>query len=56
MLVVSEVTWRIVEGYFTGECLGQRCLKGLSEPMRLWLVTGESPSRERVEVASILMR
>ena len=53
-LVVSEVTWKIVEGYFTGKCLGQWELKGVSEPMRLWLVTGESPSRERIEVASIL--
>ncbi|MGB7798555.1 MAG: adenylate/guanylate cyclase domain-containing protein [Pseudonocardiaceae bacterium] len=53
-LVVSEVTWRIVEGYVTGKCIGQWQLKGVSEPMRLWLVTGESPSRERVEVASML--
>lgn len=53
-LVVSEVTWKIVEGYFTGTCLGERWLKGVSEPVRLWLVTGESPSRERVEVASVL--
>ena len=53
-LVVSEVTWRIVEGYVTGKCIGQWQLKGVSEPMRLWLVTGESPLRERVEVASML--
>ena len=53
-LVVSDVTWRIVEGYVTGKCIGQWQLKGVSEPMRLWLVTGESPSRERVEVASML--
>jgi class 3 adenylate cyclase/tetratricopeptide (TPR) repeat protein len=53
-LVVSEVTWRIAEGYFKGKCLGEWQLKGVSEPMRLWLVTGESPSRERVEVASML--
>jgi class 3 adenylate cyclase/tetratricopeptide (TPR) repeat protein len=53
-LVVSEVTWRIAEGYFTGKCLGEWRLKGVSEPMRLWLVTGESPSRERVEVAGML--
>jgi class 3 adenylate cyclase/tetratricopeptide (TPR) repeat protein len=53
-LVVSEVTWKIVEGYFTGKCLGQRRLKSVSEPIRLWLVTGESSSRERIEVASIL--
>jgi class 3 adenylate cyclase len=53
-LVVSEASWKIVEGYFTGKCLGEWQLKGVSEPMRLWLVTGESPSTERVEVASIL--
>ena len=53
-LVVSEVTWKIVEGYFTGKCLGEWRLKGVSEPMRLWLVRGESPSRERVEVADTL--
>lgn len=53
-LVVSEVTWKIVEGYVTGKCLGQWQLKGVSEPMRLWLITGESLSRERIEVASIL--
>ncbi|MGH3782688.1 MAG: AAA family ATPase, partial [Pseudonocardiaceae bacterium] len=53
-LVVSEVTWKIVEGYVTGKCLGEWELKGVSEPMRLWLITGESPSRERIEVASIL--
>jgi class 3 adenylate cyclase/tetratricopeptide (TPR) repeat protein len=53
-LVVSDVTWRIVKGYFKGKCLGEWRLKGVREPMRLWLVTGESPSRERVEVASML--
>ena len=53
-LVVSEVTWKIVEGYFTGKCLGQRLLKGVAEPMRLWLVRRESASRERIEVASVL--
>ena len=53
-LTVSETTWKIVEGYFTGKCLGDSYLRGLSGPMRLWLVTGQSPSRERVEVATVL--
>jgi class 3 adenylate cyclase/tetratricopeptide (TPR) repeat protein len=53
-LVVSDVTWKIVKGYFTGKCLGDWRLRGVSERMRLWLVTGESASRERVEVVSIL--
>jgi len=53
-LVLSDVTWKIVEGYFAGKCLGEWQLKGVSKPMKLWLVTGESASRERVEVAGVL--
>jgi class 3 adenylate cyclase/tetratricopeptide (TPR) repeat protein len=53
-LTVSDATWRIVEGYVTGECLGEFELKGVSKPMRLWLITGVSGSRERIEVASRL--
>lgn len=53
-LLVSEVTWKIVEGYFTGKCLGEWRLKGVSEPMRLWLIRGENPSRERIDVLSLL--
>ncbi len=53
-LTVSGTTWRIVEGYFTGKCLGEEQLKGVSEAVQLWLVTGESESRERVEVAGEL--
>jgi class 3 adenylate cyclase/tetratricopeptide (TPR) repeat protein len=53
-LVVSETTWKIVEGYFTGVSLGESQLKGMSEPTRLWRVTCESASRERVEVARTL--
>ena len=52
-LLLSDVTWKIVEGYFTGKCLGEWRLKGVSEPMRLWLVRGENPSKERVEVLSL---
>ena len=48
------MTWKIIKGYFTGKCLGEWRLKGVSERMRLWLVTGESASRERVEVVSML--
>ncbi len=53
-LTVSGATWKIVPGYFKGKSLGGRRFKGVSEPIALWLVTGESESRERVEVASAL--
>ena len=41
----SATTWRIVEGYFTGQSLGERELKGVSVPIELWLVTGEAGLR-----------
>ena len=41
-LAVSDATWRIVQGYFRGESLGERELKGVAQPMRLWRVTGAS--------------
>jgi class 3 adenylate cyclase len=53
-LVVSEATWRIVAEYFSGESLGEAQLKGVAEPMRLWRISGEGASRERIEVASTL--
>ncbi|HKN38050.1 MAG TPA: adenylate/guanylate cyclase domain-containing protein, partial [Acidimicrobiia bacterium] len=53
-LTVSDATWKIVEGYFIGKRLGESKLKGISEPIELWLVTGVSESNERVEVATML--
>jgi class 3 adenylate cyclase/tetratricopeptide (TPR) repeat protein len=53
-LTVSDITWKIIQGYFKGKDLGTSELKGVSEPMRLWLVTGEAESRERVEAATML--
>jgi class 3 adenylate cyclase/tetratricopeptide (TPR) repeat protein len=53
-LLVSGATWRIIEGYFTGKSLGERQLKGVSTPIELWLVTGDSGSRDRVEVSTAL--
>jgi class 3 adenylate cyclase/tetratricopeptide (TPR) repeat protein len=53
-LAVSGTTWKMVEGYFTGEFVGERDLKGVSDPVALWRVTGESGSRERVDVAATL--
>jgi class 3 adenylate cyclase/tetratricopeptide (TPR) repeat protein len=53
-LTVSGTTWKIVQEYFTGEFVGERSLKGVSDPVELWRVTGEGGSRERVEVATTL--
>ena len=48
-LVVSDATWRIVHGYFRGESHGERELKGVAHPMRLWRVTGTSGAESRLE-------
>ena len=41
-LVVSEAAWKIVHDHFRGEALGERRLRGVAQPMRLWRVTGVS--------------
>jgi len=53
-LTVSEDTWEIVQGYFDGQDLGHAWLKGVAEPVHLWLVTGERAARERVAAAKML--
>jgi class 3 adenylate cyclase len=53
-LAISDTTWRIVNGYFTAKSLGGRTLKGVQNPIALWVVTSETASRERVEVSPSL--
>jgi class 3 adenylate cyclase len=53
-LVVSDVTWGLVHGYFHGESLGETELKGFAEPMRLWRVTGTSGVESRLEIGGAL--
>jgi class 3 adenylate cyclase/tetratricopeptide (TPR) repeat protein len=53
-LVVSEATWRLVQGYFRAESLGEVALKGIEEPMRLWRVTGTSGAASRLEMGGVL--
>jgi len=48
-LLVSDATWRIVQGYFRGESQGARELKGVAQPMCLWRVTGSSGAVSRLE-------
>jgi hypothetical protein len=37
-VVVSEGTWRLVEGFFTAEPLGPQALKGVSRPMPVYRI------------------
>jgi class 3 adenylate cyclase len=50
-LAVSEATYRLVEGYFTYEALGEHLLRGVSQPLNIYRVLGASGIHSRLEVA-----
>ncbi len=53
-LVASEATWNIVRAYFHGESLGERGLRGVARPLRLWRIGGASGAESRLEGADSL--
>jgi predicted ATPase/class 3 adenylate cyclase len=50
-LVISDATYRLVQGYFACQDLGAQALRGVTEAMRLYHVLGESGATNRLEVA-----
>src|SRR5216684_1459676 len=50
-VVISATTHRLVEGYFTHRALGAQSLKGISTPMSVYQVLGDSGVSDRFEVA-----
>ncbi len=53
-VVVTDATWRIVQGYLRGVNLGEYELRGVAKPMRLWHVTGTSGAESRLELGAVL--
>src|ERR1700683_2963683 len=51
-IAVSENTRRLVEGYFVLKPLGPTRVKGLSEPVNVYEVTGLGPLRTRLQRAA----
>jgi class 3 adenylate cyclase len=51
-IAVSENTRRLVEGYFVLKPLGPTRVKGLSEPIKVYEVTGIGPLRTRLQRAA----
>jgi len=39
-ILVSERTWRMVEGLFDGEAVGELTVKGRDRPIRVWVIQG----------------
>src|SRR5262245_21378101 len=51
-LAISEATYRLVEGYFTCESLGEHVLRGVSQPLNIYRVLGASGVHGRLDIAS----
>ena len=51
-VVISSATHHLVEGYFLCQPLGPRTLKGVSQPVQVHRVIGESGAQSRLDIAS----
>jgi class 3 adenylate cyclase/predicted ATPase len=51
-VVVSEGTYKLIEGYFECKALGEAKVKGVTEPIPIYEVLGIGPLRTRLEVAA----
>jgi len=50
-LAVSEATYRLIEGYFTCESLGEHLLRGVPQPLKVYRVLEASGVYSRLDVA-----
>ena len=41
-IAISEATYRLVQGYFACEALGEQTLRGVAEPLTVYRVLGAS--------------
>src|SRR5215468_9324365 len=51
-IAMSEATYRLVEGYFTCESLGEHVLRGVSQALNIYRVLGTSGVHSRLDIAS----
>jgi class 3 adenylate cyclase/predicted ATPase len=51
-VVVSDATWRLVQGYFACDDLGRQFLKGVEAPVQAYRVLGASGAQSRLDVVS----
>jgi len=48
-VLISDSTYRLIEGFFRFEALGERVVKGKSKPLSVYRVLGSGKSRSRFE-------
>jgi class 3 adenylate cyclase/predicted ATPase len=51
-IAISEVTYRLIQGYFESQDLGAQTLRGVAEPLHVYRVLQESGARGRLDVAA----
>jgi class 3 adenylate cyclase/predicted ATPase len=51
-VALSAATYRLVQGYFECQALGEQTLRGVAAPMAVYRVRGESGAQSRLDVAS----
>ena len=51
-VVISDATWRLVQGYFAGHDLGPQTLKGVETPVQVYRVLATSGAQSRLDIVS----
>ncbi len=51
-VVISSDTYRLIQGYFDCDALGERELRGVPQPLAVYQVLGDSGMQSRIDVAS----
>ena len=51
-VVIGDTTHQLVEGFFKCEALGASVLRGISQPVNIYQVSGENLAQSRLDIAS----
>ena len=51
-IVIGDTTHQLVEGFFRCDALGAAPLRGISQPVNIYQVSGEIPAQSRLDIAS----
>jgi hypothetical protein len=51
-VVISDATYRLVQGFFDCDSLGEHDLRGVAQPITVYRVLRESGVQSRLDVAS----
>ena len=51
-IVIGDTTHQLVDGFFTCDTLGAAPLRGISQPVNIFQVSGEIPDQSRLDIAS----